>query len=600
MLRLGWSIHCLAATVFLFLPLVSAQTSRPEAAAASEQTNPPVEKPAAVDSAAPQSKPNQAAKILVFARSDTVYMKSATIRSWLQREPEFNQLSLAFTVNQGQADYYVEVTRPFLTWDWTYCVVKTKSGKVVASGKVTAATAERAARAFAPKIIQALYSETSASGRMAAGVDSPSSATSGAILPKRFVAYEDLARRFESAKTFSILSSTVWFEPSDLEKALQQRPEFSGWGYELVNSEQHATPGAAAEAGHLPDLTIEVSRPLFTWDWSFSIQDRKPNNILVSGKLTAISGPAAAPKLAKAIVGAIANARGLPAPMQRQLDQALAETRVHTWDVRHISGQSYLKSGKKVQIAVGQNTVFARDGEEILFSVPVDDLLQVSYSSNLRDRSVTWFEGWEKAGSFVASGVGDDPRSAMGALMIMLPMLAIEHGVGGLLKGSTSTDHFLILHWKDTSGVTTATFQGNEADIREICAELDKLSERSAVDLDTAAQKVRTEFDERLQSTNYYIETSQTVTLDNSVLSPGKYRVVILLREKNLAEVYFLHGPDDAIAARTMAEHAPRPEADRTTRISYSTVSGLQTFQEILVGEHILRFSPVPIFSDEV
>jgi hypothetical protein len=62
---------------------------------------------------------------------------------------------------------------------------------------------------------------------------------------------------------------------------------------------------------------------------------------------------------------------------------------------------------------------------------------------------------------------------------------------------------------------------GEEKEIREICAELDKFSKRSAVDLDTAAQKVRSESDERLQSTNYYIETDQSVTLNNSVLPPG-------------------------------------------------------------------------------
>ncbi|MBZ5722791.1 MAG: hypothetical protein LAO03_20825, partial [Acidobacteriia bacterium] len=134
-----------------------------------------------MDSITTQSTPNQPARVLIFARSDTVYMKSATIRSWLQRAPEFDQLRLAFTVNQGQADYYVEVTRPLFTWDWTYCVVKTKSGRIVASGRVTAATAELVAKALTPKIIQALQSETSASGRMAEVVGSPNSAPGGIL-----------------------------------------------------------------------------------------------------------------------------------------------------------------------------------------------------------------------------------------------------------------------------------------------------------------------------------------------------------------------------------------------------------------------------------
>lgn len=156
MRRVSWFIRGAAAGVLLFFPFASAQISPPEAAATSAQTTPVVEKLAEMESTAPPLKPNQQARILIFARSDTVYMKSATIRTWFQREPEFSQLRLAFTVNQGQADYYVEVTRPLFTWDWTYSVVKTKSGRMVASGKVTAATAELAAKALAPKIIQAL------------------------------------------------------------------------------------------------------------------------------------------------------------------------------------------------------------------------------------------------------------------------------------------------------------------------------------------------------------------------------------------------------------------------------------------------------------
>jgi hypothetical protein len=600
--RVSLSILSTPAAVLLFLSFTSAQTSQPEAAATPTQITAAGEKGEAKESIAPQKQVERPASVLIFARSDTVYMKSATIRSWLQRQPEFSRLRLAFAADQRHADYYVEVTRPVFTWDWTYCVVKTGSGKVVASGKVTAATAEHAAEALAPKIIQVLYGETSEQ-QIASGTNSSTETTAVGIRPKKFLAYEELARKFESAKTVSIRSLTVWLEESDLAQALGKRPEFSAWGYELVTPGKYQTSsGRDVEIGALPDLTIEVNRPLFTWDWTFSIEDRKAKQSLASGKLTAISGPTAAPELAQAIVGAIANARGLPASMQRQFDQALAETKVRTWNVKHVSGQSHLKNGKSVQLAVGQRTIFARDGDNIMFSVPVENLLQVSYSATLRDRSVKWFEGWEKAGNTMFSGVGagDDPGSAVGALMVMLPMLAVEYGVGGLLKGSSTSDHFLRLDWKDDAVITTATFRGSEKEIREICAELDKFSKRSAVDLDAATQKLRTEIDQQLQSTNYSVKIGESVTFDNSVMPPGEYRVVMLPREKNLAEVYFLQGPDNAIAVRTMAQYARRTDADRSPRVSYGMVSGLQTLQEIRIDELILIFSPVPVVPEEV
>lgn len=590
--RVNSPIFIAAVAVLQFLALASGQTSPPAAARTSAPATSAREKQDVTRFLVSQPQPS---RTLIFARSDTVYMKSDTVRSWLRRQPEFSQLRLAFAADQKHADYYVEVTRPVFTWDWTYCVVRTGSGKMVASGKVTAATAELAAKGLVPKIIQALYGDMSAK-QMAQASGSPLETTPGGIRPRRFLASEQMARSFESAKTFSVESSTVWFNAGFLITALKKRPEFEAWGYRLAEPDSPGPLWPPPEG----DLTITVNRPLFTWDWTFSIRDVKTKQHLAAGKVTAISDAAAAPKLAQAIAAVIANSRGLPSEMHRQIMQALEETKVRTWDVHHISGQDYLKSGKGMQLAVGENTVFAHDGDEILFSAPVEDLLQFYHSSSRRDRSVKWFEGWEKAGYFVASAAEGDPRAAPGALAIMLPMLAVEYGVGGLLKGSMATDHFLTLNWKAVGGVTTATFQGGEKDIREICAALDKVAKQPAVDLDAAAQKVLSNFDEQLKSTDYSIETDRNVTLNDRSLPAGKYRVVILRREKNLAEVYFLQGQDNVIAAQTMVQYAPRSNADRSSRTTYRSVLGLETLQEIQIGEHTLTFSPVPVFPAEV
>ena len=592
------SVRYLITFLLLATPYLQAQLSQPEVSLSIPAAP---SRPAELTASGQPAQHNSGAiqpqveKVSIYVRSDTVYMKSATMRSWLQRQLEFKSLGLTFASNQGQADYYVEITRPLFTWDWTYCVVKTKSGKIRGSGKVSAATAEHAAGALAPRIIQVLYGETSVSDQRYAGKDMAAGAVTDRILPKRFVAYEELARRFEAAQTFSIHSVTAWFDEKNLEQALQQRPEFSGWGYLLIG----ALPLGEKR---LADLTIEINRPLFTWDWSYSIRDQSTNKSLASGKVTAISGAAAAPILAKAIVGTIANSRGLPPLMQRQFDQALREIRFRSWDIRHVSGQRQLESGKRIKLALGQNTIFAREGDDILFSVPVNDLLQFSYSSNLRDRSVKWFQAWDKAGNalFGNMGVGDDPGGIMGAMIVGGSWLAVEYGVGSILKGSTTTDHFLILHWRDVSGVTTTTFQGSKQDVREICDELQKLSKRSAVDLDTASNKTRSEIEQRLNSTRYYIETEQRVVLEDVVLPPAEYRVIFLRRGDGLAEVSFLNPPDNAIVAHSIAKYEQRANADRRTRILYGTLSGLPIFQEIQIDEHILRFTPLPIFPHEI
>lgn len=42
------------------------------------------------------------------------------------------------------------------------------------------------------------------------------------------------------------------------------------------------------------------------------------------------------------------------------------------------------------------------------------------------------------------------------------------------------------------------------------------------------------------------------------------------------------------------------PDPDRTNRVSYACVSELETFQEIRIEGPILRFSPMPVFFDDV
>lgn len=593
----NWSARCLVGVLLLTCFYMPAQTSQSESAppapttAEPERTSLPNDTPTQPDLIATQDKGTQPRKVLVNIRSDTIYMKSATMRSWLQRQPEFTQLKLAFTAAQGNADYYVEITRPLFTWDWTYSIVKTGTGKVVGSGKVTEVTAERAAKALAPGIIRVLYGEAAISG--ATAMANSTGTIPGGVLPKRFVAHEELGRKLESVKTIAVHSSTVWFDENNLEKALGQRPEFSGWGYRFATPRREDEPVVA-------DLIIVINRPLFTWDWTYSIQDPSAKKSLASGKVTAINDAVAAPMLARSIVGAIANVRGLPSSMRRQIDQSLTETKVRTWNVRHVSGQQHVKSGEKINLAVGQNTIFARDGDDILFSVPVEDLLQFSYTSSLRDRSVKWFEGWEKAGEILFSGVGNDPQAAAGALMVALPMLAIEHGVGGLLKGSMATDHFLILHWKDTSGVSSATLQGSEIEVREICSELQRFSKRSATDLDAATRKTRIAFEQAQQSTKYHVEIDRNVSLENIALAPGKYRIIILPREISLAEVYILNAVNSTILAHTLVEYEHRDGSDRGAHVTYGTLSGVQVFREIQIEQHILRFSPVPIFVQEL
>ncbi len=69
---------------------------------------------------------------------------------------------------------------------------------------------------------------------------------------------------------------------------------------------------------------------------------------------------------------------------------------------------------------------------------------------------------------------------------------------------------------------------------------------------------------------------------------------------RGTAEVYILRAPDNTFFARTLVEHKDRNDTSAGARVSYGELTGMPTFQQIEVGEHILLFNQVPVSSQEV
>ncbi|PYS86864.1 MAG: hypothetical protein DMF62_14405 [Acidobacteria bacterium] len=75
-----------------------------------------------------------------------------------------------------------------------------------------------------------------------------------------------------------------------MERALMKRPEFAKWKLVIVQDPK------------LADLEIAVSHDLFTWDYRYSIIDRRTKILLASSKVTAWDGNVASERFAKSIV----------------------------------------------------------------------------------------------------------------------------------------------------------------------------------------------------------------------------------------------------------------------------------------------------------
>lgn len=103
------------------------------------------------------------------------------------------------------------------------------------------------------------------------------------------------------ARSLRVRSNTTFFSTFMLEKELMGDSRFRTLGLELVNGYQGG------------DLLITVDRPLFTYDFTYSVTSAQSGVLLLTGKVTAIDGPHAAEGIGNKLVQALQDARGLKA-----------------------------------------------------------------------------------------------------------------------------------------------------------------------------------------------------------------------------------------------------------------------------------------------
>jgi hypothetical protein len=106
---------------------------------------------------------------------------------------------------------------------------------------------------------------------------------------------------FANAQSLRVTSNTTFFSPFMLEKELLGNSEFRVLGLGIVNGFRGG------------DLLVNVDRPLFTYDFTYTVTNAQTGVVLATGKITAIDGPHAAQGIAKVIVRELEKARGLRA-----------------------------------------------------------------------------------------------------------------------------------------------------------------------------------------------------------------------------------------------------------------------------------------------
>ena len=103
------------------------------------------------------------------------------------------------------------------------------------------------------------------------------------------------------ARTVYVYSGTSYFEEVQLLNELRKRDEFEAWRAVILDGGAGST---------VADILIKIDRPLFTFTFTYEILDRATDIVLATGKVKAIDGNAAAPKLAARIIDEMKRARG--------------------------------------------------------------------------------------------------------------------------------------------------------------------------------------------------------------------------------------------------------------------------------------------------
>ncbi len=115
-----------------------------------------------------------------------------------------------------------------------------------------------------------------------------------------------------NAKLFYISSDSELISVKMMERALLKMPEFDKWKLSLIQEYKNA------------DIVINVEHQLFTFDYRYTMTDRKTSIVLASGKVTVWDGGMASEKFAKQI---IAKLKDIKADSENKREAASKKTK---------------------------------------------------------------------------------------------------------------------------------------------------------------------------------------------------------------------------------------------------------------------------------
>lgn len=92
----------------------------------------------------------------IFIRSKTVYLRPNQLEAALLKRPDFQGGEWRIIRNEKEADLVMEITLPFLSWNWTYEITQRTNLALLATGRVREATAGTAIPRLVDEVLLSL------------------------------------------------------------------------------------------------------------------------------------------------------------------------------------------------------------------------------------------------------------------------------------------------------------------------------------------------------------------------------------------------------------------------------------------------------------
>jgi hypothetical protein len=210
---------------------------------------------------------------------------------------------------------------------------------------------------------------------------------------------------------------------------------------------------------------------------------------------------------------------------------------VRRWKVKESQD---VPSNERRSLLLTPNTLDEETADGVVVSIPFVDIIGLARS--VRDRRPVR-EAKRKMHKDnydpekIKEAIAEDPRVIIGVPFIPV-MDAAEQLVLTPFQGIKSHWHFVYIHWERDGGEHFETFRLSRKSAFSLLAELQRVTGKDVETLDFS-EKVD------LRPTNrILLNFNESAWVGNTLLSPGRYTVMLIQRSEKLGVLYFLPGEE--------------------------------------------------------